>query len=216
MERVSRHPLIDQMAAAADPLRGRLLLVLDGQELTVSELCDILQLPQSTVSRHLKTLLDSRWIVSRREGTSRYYGLDTADLSPAARRVWLALRDELAGTAAAEQDDRRLKRVLAGRRTASSVNDSKPTARSTIAQAIRYSTENLPSSAVRGARLTRYISAPIGVKQRTDSTSAGRMSCSTHSRIAASIARCVVKQAEYFFSATPGSISACGAPSSSN
>ncbi len=119
MDRTSRHPLLDQMAAAADPLRGRLLLVLDGQELTVSELCDILQLPQSTVSRHLKTLLDSRWIVSRREGTSRYYGLDTADLSPAARRVWLALRDDLAGTAAAEQDDRRLKRVLAGRRTAS-------------------------------------------------------------------------------------------------
>lgn len=118
MER-SRHPLLDQMAAAADPLRGRLLLVLDGQEFTVSELCDILQLPQSTVSRHLKTLLDSGWVLSRREGTSRYYGLDAAELDPAARRVWLVLRDELSASPAAEQDDRRIKRVLADRKTAS-------------------------------------------------------------------------------------------------
>lgn len=119
MERAARHPLLDQMAAAADPLRGRLLLVLDGQELTVSEICDILQLPQSTVSRHLKTLVDSGWIGSRREGTSRYYALEPDDLAPPARRVWLVLRDDLSSSPAAEQDERRLKRALAARRTAS-------------------------------------------------------------------------------------------------
>lgn len=119
MERLSRHPLLDQMAAAADALRGRMLLVLDGQELTVSELCDVLQLPQSTVSRHLKTLSDAGWILARREGTSRLYGLDSDDLSPAARRLWLVLRDDLAASAAAAQDDRRLKRVLSERRSAS-------------------------------------------------------------------------------------------------
>lgn len=119
MERQGRHPLLDQMAAAADPLRGRLLLVLDGQELTVSELCDILQLPQSTVSRHLKTLLDAGWIASRREATSRYYALDADDLEAPVRRVWHVLRDDLASTPAAEQDDRRLKRVLSQRRSAS-------------------------------------------------------------------------------------------------
>jgi ArsR family transcriptional regulator len=119
MDRPARHPVLDQLAAAADALRGRLLLVLDGQELTVSELCDILQLPQSTVSRHLKTLLDSGWIVSRREATSRYYRLEPDDLAVATRRVWLVLRDDLAATPAAEQDDRRLKRALARRRTAS-------------------------------------------------------------------------------------------------
>ena len=31
-------------------------MLLDRHELTVSELCSVLQLPQSTVSRHLKTL----------------------------------------------------------------------------------------------------------------------------------------------------------------
>ena len=41
----------------------------------MSELCAVLQLPQSTVSRHLKTLADAGWVTSRRDGTSRYYSL---------------------------------------------------------------------------------------------------------------------------------------------
>ena len=40
-----------------------MLLVLERHELTVSELCAVLQLPQSTVSRHLKTLADARWVI---------------------------------------------------------------------------------------------------------------------------------------------------------
>jgi SAM-dependent methyltransferase len=41
----------------------------------VSELCAVLQLPQSTVSRHLKTLADDGWVTSRRDGTSRFYSM---------------------------------------------------------------------------------------------------------------------------------------------
>ena len=52
-----------------------MLLLLERHELTVSELCAVLQLPQSTVSRHLKTLADADWVISRRDGTSRYYTL---------------------------------------------------------------------------------------------------------------------------------------------
>ena len=55
-----------------------MLRLLDRQELTVSELCAVLQLPQSTVSRHLKTLADADWVTSRRDGTSRYYALQSA------------------------------------------------------------------------------------------------------------------------------------------
>ena len=57
------------------PGRSRLLLLLDRHELTVSELCTITQLPQSTVSRHLKALVDGGWIASRAEGTSRLYAM---------------------------------------------------------------------------------------------------------------------------------------------
>src|SRR6185369_11280546 len=61
--------ILDHLASLADTIRSRLLLLLDRNELTVSELCGITQLPQSTVSRHLKALVDGGWITSRAEGT---------------------------------------------------------------------------------------------------------------------------------------------------
>ena len=65
--------ILDRMQVLSDPLRSRLLALLDGRELTVSELCDVLQAPQSTVSRHLRVLADDGWIAARREGTNRHY-----------------------------------------------------------------------------------------------------------------------------------------------
>jgi ubiquinone/menaquinone biosynthesis C-methylase UbiE len=112
-------PILDHMAALADPLRCRMLLVLEGHELTVSELCAVLQLPQSTVSRHLKTLADDGWVTSRREATSRYYVMDSHALDESARRLWPLTREHLSGTTPAERDARRLKSVLARRRSRS-------------------------------------------------------------------------------------------------
>ena len=112
-------PILDHLAALGDVTRCRMLLALERQELTVSDLCAIVQLPQSTVSRHLKTLLDERWLASRRDGTCRLYTLALDDLDPAARRLWLLVRDQVAATPAADQDHRRLRGVLASRRTQS-------------------------------------------------------------------------------------------------
>jgi len=109
----------DQLAVLADGVRTRMLAVLEGQEATVSELCDVLQLPQSTVSRHLKTLSDAGWVSSRRDGTSRLYELSPEDLPPVARKLWMVVRDAMAGTPRARQDQQRLARVLALRPTAS-------------------------------------------------------------------------------------------------
>ena len=55
---VATLPLLDVLSALADPTRCRMLLLLDGHELTVGELCAVVQLPQSTVSRQLKTLAE--------------------------------------------------------------------------------------------------------------------------------------------------------------
>lgn len=107
------------MAALADPIRCRILLPLERHELTVNEICAVLQLPQSTVSRHLKTLADDGWVTSRRDGTSRFYGMAVQDLDPGAQRLWPLIREQFAGTNAAEQDERRLKTVLAKRRSKS-------------------------------------------------------------------------------------------------
>ncbi len=80
----------------------------------VSELCAVLQLPQSTVSRHLKTLGDAGWVASRRDGTSRYYSL-AADGDEARAQIWSVTRRELTNRNGAGQDRRRLARVLARR-----------------------------------------------------------------------------------------------------
>ncbi|ODS54863.1 MAG: hypothetical protein ABS36_10400 [Acidobacteria bacterium SCN 69-37] len=114
MTPVADLPLLDSFSALADATRCRLLWLLEQQELTVSEICGVLQLPQSTVSRHLKTLADAGWVSSRRDGTSRYYALASAG-DEARRQIWALTRAHLAGRPGIEQDARRLSQVLAGR-----------------------------------------------------------------------------------------------------
>ena len=48
--------IFDDLTVLGDALRSRMLVLLERHELTVGELCAVLQLPQSTVSRHLKVL----------------------------------------------------------------------------------------------------------------------------------------------------------------
>lgn len=107
MARTERQPeaLLGLMGSLADPTRLRLLRLLERQELQVQELCDVVQLPQSTVSRHLKTLADGAWVTSRRDGTSRYYGLAQA-LEASAARLWPLIREQVSASAGAEHDDR--------------------------------------------------------------------------------------------------------------
>src|SRR5229473_1684815 len=112
-------PILDHLASLADPTRSRILLLLDRHELTVSELCGIMQLPQSTVSRHLKALADAGWIAARAEGTSNWYAMSRDDLDPARRRLWLLVREQVGTAPAAAQDQRRLQAALTDRRTKS-------------------------------------------------------------------------------------------------
>jgi ArsR family transcriptional regulator len=129
---VATLPLLDSLSALADSTRCRMLLLLEQHELTVSELCAVLQLPQSTVSRHLKTLADAEWVASRRDGTSRYYSLalaapeassgpGTGSAGPlgAHAQLWQLTRAQLEGRPGTVQDARRLDRVLAQRRATS-------------------------------------------------------------------------------------------------
>jgi ArsR family transcriptional regulator len=111
--------IFDDLTTLSDATRSRMLLILERHELTVSELCAVLQLPQSTVSRHLKTLSDANWVASRRDGTSRYYTLALDERDAHTRRLWSLLREQIATTAGADQDARRLKGVLGRRQTKS-------------------------------------------------------------------------------------------------
>ncbi|HTM04871.1 MAG TPA: metalloregulator ArsR/SmtB family transcription factor [Vicinamibacterales bacterium] len=111
--------ILEHMSALADPIRCRMLLLLEKHELTVSELCAVLQMPQSSVSRHLKTLADDDWVASRRDGTSRFYSMPVEDLDSGAKRLWPLIREQVAGTSGAGQDERRLLSVLTRRRAKS-------------------------------------------------------------------------------------------------
>ena len=111
--------LLGWMGALADSTRLRLLRLLNGQELGVAELCDIVQLPQSSVSRHLKILTDEGWLRSRRQGTVHLYRAMTGELDPAAQKLWLVAREQTESWPAVKQDQLRLARRLAQRRQAS-------------------------------------------------------------------------------------------------
>jgi ubiquinone/menaquinone biosynthesis C-methylase UbiE len=111
--------MLGWMTALADATRARLLRLIERHELTVVELCAVLQLPQSTVSRHLKVLADEDWVVSRREGTSRLYRMSLGGSNGSGKRLWLLVREQFEGSPAAGQDDKRLAGVLAERRTRS-------------------------------------------------------------------------------------------------
>ena len=113
-----RADVFDRLSSLADPTRSRLLLVLDRHELTVGELCAALQLPQSTVSRHLKQLGDLRWIVSRAEGASRLYRV-VPRLDAAARKLWQVVREQVAESDTARRDAQRVTAILEKRRRAS-------------------------------------------------------------------------------------------------
>jgi ArsR family transcriptional regulator len=108
--------ILDHLASLADTTRSRILLLLDRHELTVTELCGTMQLPQSTVSRHLKALADSGWVANRAEGTSHIYTMSGDALDAPARRLWLLVREQVGSTAAASQDQRRLQHTIAERR----------------------------------------------------------------------------------------------------
>ena len=111
--------ILGWMTSLADPTRVRLLRLVERHELTVVELCAVLQLPQSTVSRHLKVLADDGWVDWRPEGTSRLYHMALDKLPPAARRLWMLTREQMSQAISAEQDDQRLASVLAERQSRS-------------------------------------------------------------------------------------------------
>lgn len=108
-------PVFHRLSALGDLNRARLLSLLAKHEYTVSELCAILQLPQSTVSRHLKVLADDGWVFSRADGTSRFYRM-APSLEASARSLWRIVREQVADSEALKEDAERARSVLARRR----------------------------------------------------------------------------------------------------
>jgi ArsR family transcriptional regulator len=68
--------LAQTIKALSDPIRLRIVLLLQSEgELCVCDLIAVLNLPQSTVSRHLAYLKRNCWVDIRRQGVWMYYSL---------------------------------------------------------------------------------------------------------------------------------------------
>ncbi|MEM6291178.1 MAG: metalloregulator ArsR/SmtB family transcription factor [Myxococcota bacterium] len=79
----------------ADPTRVRLLALLAVEELTVTELTRVTGLSQSRVSSHLGRLREAGALRDRKVGVSTFYRVDEERMSPAARRVWHVVREQV-------------------------------------------------------------------------------------------------------------------------
>lgn len=113
-----RLPIHERLSELADATRCRLLMALEKQELAVGELATALQLPQSTVSRHLRILADEQWVTSRADGANRWYRLSPS-LEADAAALWAVVRAPMGETPAADQDEARIFAVLSARRSRS-------------------------------------------------------------------------------------------------
>lgn len=109
--------LLDRLGSLADETRLRILLLCEAQELGVAELCEIVQLPQSTVSRHLRVLADLGWLQSRRQATSHLYRMSQR-LDEDASQLWSIARAHVSSWPAARHDALRQSAILARRRGA--------------------------------------------------------------------------------------------------
>lgn len=106
---------LEWLQTLADPTRVRLLAILNREELSVGEMCAVLQLPQSTVSRHLKVLSGDGWVGNRREGTNQLYSLTEGDWSLDRQQLWSWVSKQQETSATSSQDLSRLGQILTER-----------------------------------------------------------------------------------------------------
>lgn len=102
-----------------DEVRVRLLRILEKSRCNVGELCQILQMPQPTVSRHLKKLLDAGWLQKETENTTRWYSFQPALLDDVTiKSLWDVLWTDIQNQAHFfDEDLERLQSLLVLRRT---------------------------------------------------------------------------------------------------
>lgn len=107
-------PVFERLATLGDTTRSRILGLLEEREYSVTEIRQILQLPQSTVSGHLRLLASAKWTESRADGKTRFYQMSRG-LDPAARSLWALIRDEMESSSFLSLDRERARTVIEAR-----------------------------------------------------------------------------------------------------
>lgn len=101
--------------ALADETRLRILALLTEGELCVCDMVAVLELPQSTVSRHLSYLKNTGWLIDRRQGLWVHYRLADG-ATPFQESLLASMPAKLAEMPQAGKDLKKLKRRLKEKR----------------------------------------------------------------------------------------------------
>ena len=98
--------------ALADENRVRALLALQGRELCVCQIIELLELAPSTVSKHMSILGQARLVDSRKKGRWVHYRLADEDVPTEAREALAWVGNALSGDPQARKDDAHLEQIL--------------------------------------------------------------------------------------------------------
>lgn len=116
MTTTSPSTLLDSLSALNDIARLRVLRLLAQHELSVGEIADILQLPQSTVSRHLKMLLETEFVARRTVGTTGLYRVSDS-MPSGASDLWSIAEENFGELPSTDADNARLVSALTHRQS---------------------------------------------------------------------------------------------------
>jgi len=95
------------MKAAADPTRARILKLLEAGEMCGCQIVAVLELSQSTVSKHLSLLKMAGLVKERKERKWVHYALDGSRGSPYAGKILPLVKEWLNGDPMIERDKKR-------------------------------------------------------------------------------------------------------------
>ncbi len=98
--------------AMADETRVRMLAALEGRELCVCQLIELVELAPSTVSKHLSILRGARLIESRKDGRWMYYRLALEDSPKLIKGALAWLTKSLHSQQRILNDRQRLEQIL--------------------------------------------------------------------------------------------------------
>jgi len=113
IKEVSMFNFLSITKSLADESRLRILMALDGRELCVCQITELLGLAPSTVSKHMSVLTQARLVENRKDGRWRYYRLsgDEAESEVLDAIDWI--RSHLSKTDIIQQDVVKLEKILA-------------------------------------------------------------------------------------------------------
>jgi DNA-binding transcriptional ArsR family regulator len=98
--------------ALAEENRLRILLALDGQELCVCQIIELLELAPSTVSKHMSVLRQARLVDGRKDGRWMYYRLADKDAPAEVQEAIAWVKKSISRNGRIREDVKRLNEIL--------------------------------------------------------------------------------------------------------